>query len=225
MEDMSLDKNYKKGDKKGKVTLIQEWLCLQGYNVVIDGDFGPATDHAIKQFQGSNGLVADGIVGMKTFEKLIIPMTAALKTISTNGMTIGQMVVAYAQQHLAQHPREIGSQNKGPWVRLYMKGSEGKDWPWCAGFACFVLEQTCKTLNVALPITSSFSSGALAADAKKKGIFLPENKAAKREQITLGSFFLVRKTATRWEHTGLVVNTEQDVFPDDRGQYKRRGQP
>jgi len=54
-------------------------------------------------------------------------MTKALEEISPNKKGLGQMVVAYAEQYLEQHPREVGGQNKGPWVRLYMEGNEGSD--------------------------------------------------------------------------------------------------
>lgn len=51
MSDLILDKDYKKGMKGKKVGLIQEWLCLHGYHIVIDGDFGDATETAVRQFQ------------------------------------------------------------------------------------------------------------------------------------------------------------------------------
>ena len=124
MSDLVLDKNYKKGSKGKKVRLIQEWLCLQGIHIAVDGDFGPATHDAVLQFQKRKGLKTDGIVGKKTFGSLILPMTNALKDIPADTKSLGQMVVAYGERHLKQHPREIGGQNKRPWVHLYMRGNE-----------------------------------------------------------------------------------------------------
>ncbi len=40
------------------------------YKGKIDGKIGEGTKQAIKEFQKANGLVADGIVGSKTWEKL-----------------------------------------------------------------------------------------------------------------------------------------------------------
>ncbi len=42
-----------------------------GYNINIDGIFGVGTTTAVKDFQTANGLGADGIVGPKTWQKLI----------------------------------------------------------------------------------------------------------------------------------------------------------
>lgn len=52
------------------VTKLQEALNKAGIVVGTDGEFGPATDKAVKEFQQKKGLVADGIVGPKTREKL-----------------------------------------------------------------------------------------------------------------------------------------------------------
>jgi hypothetical protein len=42
-----------------------------GYNINVDGIFGPATKDAVKDFQTNHGLSSDGIVGPKTWKKLI----------------------------------------------------------------------------------------------------------------------------------------------------------
>ena len=121
MDELTLEKHYKKGNRGKEVEKIQAWLSLNGLGLKIDGDFGPATDYAVKEFQIRKNLKVDGIVGKKTFEKLIMPMRNALKEVPKGNKSLGKMVTSYAKQHLKQHPREIGGQNKGPWVRLYMK--------------------------------------------------------------------------------------------------------
>jgi hypothetical protein len=217
MSDLALDKDYKKGMKGKKVTLIQEWLCLQGYQIVIDGDFGDATDAAVRQFQREKKLRVDGIVGGRTFERLVLPMTKALEEISPGKKGLGQMVVAYAEKHLEQHPREVRGQNKGPWVRLYMQGNEGSDWPWCAGFVSFILKQACKSLNVSPPIQTSFSCDSLVASAKERGVFLKESDPMQKDAVAPGSLFLVRRTSTDWVHTGIVLSVEDNIFQTIEG--------
>lgn len=223
VKDLILDKNYKKGSKGNKIRLIQEWLCLNGLGVCVDGDFGAATDYAIREFQKRKGLKVDGIVGKKTYSKLIQPMRNALKPIASEGKSLGQMVAAYAEQHLKANPREIGGQNKGPWVRLYMDGNEGQQWPWCAGFAGFILNQARHNLGVRLPLKTSVSCDTLAANAKEKGIFLKESKVEDKSQIVPGSLFLNRRTSADWVHTGIVVRADDEVFETVEGNTNDEG--
>lgn len=211
MSDLELNKSLQRGDKGGQVKLIQEWLSLHGEHVGIDGDFGPATLSAVLSFQNKSELPSTGIVDVKTFEKLIAPMQAALRPIQPNNLVLGELVVAYAKQHLAQHPCETGGQNMGPWVRLYMNGEEGTPWAWCAGFVSFCLKNACNTLGVPLPIRTSFSVDQLAASAKQVGRFIDQNG------IKPGSFFLVRKSPTDWIHTGIVVSAAAETFQTIEG--------
>jgi peptidoglycan hydrolase-like protein with peptidoglycan-binding domain len=78
MSDQQLQKPLKRGDKQGQVKLIQEWLSLHGHHVAIDGDFGPATEAAVKEFQAKSGVGMTGVVDAGTFGRLVAPMTAAL---------------------------------------------------------------------------------------------------------------------------------------------------
>ena len=55
----------RKGAKGEGVKLMQEALGIGA-----DGDFGPGTERALKEWQSANGLVADGVAGPATFEKL-----------------------------------------------------------------------------------------------------------------------------------------------------------
>lgn len=63
----------KRGDKGQYVVVLQEQLQDMGYYIgAIDGDFGPATDRAVKLLQEVNGLAVDGIVGPATWENILI---------------------------------------------------------------------------------------------------------------------------------------------------------
>ncbi|MDY6986922.1 MAG: peptidoglycan-binding domain-containing protein [Thermodesulfobacteriota bacterium] len=223
MRDLVLDKDYAEGSKGQKVKLIQEWLCLHGINIACESKFGPVTDYAVREFQKRRGLKVNGMVDDKTFAKLTGPMREAVKPLSVDRAPLGRVLVRYAKQHLRQHPVELGGQNKGPWVRLYMEGHEGASWPWCAGFACFILKQACETLSVSLPIATSFSCDFLAASAKEKGIFLQESQISKKKQIAPGSFFLNRRTSTDWVHTGIVLKAEESYFHTIEGNTNDEG--
>jgi hypothetical protein len=104
-----------------------------------------------------------------------------------------------------------------------MKGYEGPTWPWCAGFACFVLGQASKSVNSTQPVKSSFSCDYLAVNAQGKGVFLKETQVSDKSQITPGSFFLVRKTPTDWIHTGIVVKAENDCLHTIEGNTNDEG--
>ncbi|WP_314409220.1 peptidoglycan-binding protein [Streptomyces kroppenstedtii] len=58
--------NIVQGAKGGCVTELQRLLRHQGYAVDVDGDFGAGTASAVRAFQSSRGLTADGQVGQAT---------------------------------------------------------------------------------------------------------------------------------------------------------------
>lgn len=62
--------NLKKGSKGASVRWVQYELRLNGYDVAVDGNFGPLTEAAVCHFQFKAGLITDGIVGPKTRSKL-----------------------------------------------------------------------------------------------------------------------------------------------------------
>jgi peptidoglycan hydrolase-like protein with peptidoglycan-binding domain len=53
------------------VTYLQQLLEAAGHSPgAIDGDFGPATNHAVRAYQAAHGLAADGVVGEQTWRSL-----------------------------------------------------------------------------------------------------------------------------------------------------------
>lgn len=52
------------------VETLQEKLNKAGYNLLVDGEFGPRTQNAVKQFQVKNQLTPDGIVTQEVWKKL-----------------------------------------------------------------------------------------------------------------------------------------------------------
>jgi hypothetical protein len=60
----------RRGDHGQNVKTVQRALQAQGFDIDDDGDFGPRTDGAVREFQRGAGLNDDGIVGPKTLAAL-----------------------------------------------------------------------------------------------------------------------------------------------------------
>jgi putative chitinase len=52
------------------VARLQSQLSVRGYPLALDGDFGPATELAVRHFQMQAGLTVDGVVGSQTWGRL-----------------------------------------------------------------------------------------------------------------------------------------------------------
>lgn len=62
----------RRGSSGQPVRSLQYLLRARGRTVVVDGAFGPATERAVRSFQSSRGLVADGVVGNLTWRALVV---------------------------------------------------------------------------------------------------------------------------------------------------------
>ena len=94
----------RKGNKNIYVKQVQEKLLALGYNLGIcgvDGDFGNATEAAVKQFQRDHGLVADGVVGAKTYAALDAAQPG--ETPKTYRVTIEHLDKAQAEELKAKY--------------------------------------------------------------------------------------------------------------------------
>lgn len=61
------DNNLKRGCKGDNVVALQQWLKNKGfYSRSVDGEFGPYTEAAVKNFQVLSHIVVDGVVGSQT---------------------------------------------------------------------------------------------------------------------------------------------------------------
>ena len=60
------------GSQGHPIRTLQFLLRAHGHNLTVDGMFGPATEAAVKAFQTSKGMTADGIMSAQTWSTLII---------------------------------------------------------------------------------------------------------------------------------------------------------
>ena len=66
------------GSNNAGVKAAQVLLNKAGAGLVVDGDFGAATDSATKAFQSSSGITADGIIGPTTWRYLAAQTVPAM---------------------------------------------------------------------------------------------------------------------------------------------------
>ena len=82
----------RRGANGFRVRAIQHLLRQHGLSLTVDGSFGPTTQSRVVSFQRSKGLVADGIVGPRTWSALVVTVRRGSR---------GQAVVA--AQELLTH--------------------------------------------------------------------------------------------------------------------------
>ncbi|HLT43399.1 MAG TPA: peptidoglycan-binding domain-containing protein [Luteimonas sp.] len=211
-----------KGATGADVRRVQEWLSLQDCATAVDGQFGPATEAAVRRFQRLAGLRENGRVDRDTWAALNAPMRRVLGVSDAGpGAQLTDTVLALAGLHLAQHPREVGGDNRGPWVRLYMSGAQGPKHYWCAGFVSFLLRQACLLLERPMPLPGSQSCDQLAAQARQRGLFVRGTEVASGavswQDLGTAPIFLVRRTSTDWTHTGFAHGGRDTLFSTIEG--------
>ena len=62
---------FRVGDQGEEIAELQDKLVGLGYDVIADGAFGPAMAEAVKEFQKSCGIKADGLIGPATYKALL----------------------------------------------------------------------------------------------------------------------------------------------------------
>ena len=195
--------------------------------VAIDGQYGPGTAAAVRQFQRGLGLQDTGECDQATFALLVKPMADAIGTPLARP-TLAETVVAVAQTHLKSKPREVGSNNSGPWCRLYTRDAVDGFESWCAAFASSIVGWAAEAQGVASPVTHTLSCDSIGHEAGISG----------RLRVTArpGDIFLLRqepRVDRQWHHAGVVVavgfstvdtiegNTNEGGSPDGFGVFAR----
>ncbi len=221
----------KKGSNNNKkdVMKIQSWLTLYsmsnpgaGTATGVDGDFGPATEQAVNNFQKAKNLPQSGVVTQETFSVLCEPMQKAFEQ-KVQGSGLRQLIVHTALHHAKFKPLELtigGKSNMGPWVRAYMDNHEGSAWFWCMGFVQAIIDQAAsqagKNFKTLMPLT--YSCDTVGTVGLQKGL-LTRYTAVRNDPSVVkpGDIFLLQQTPHDWVHTGIVTAVIGDVFETVEG--------
>ncbi|GAB4027524.1 peptidoglycan-binding domain-containing protein [Spirosoma koreense] len=217
------------GNTKKDVRKIQSWLTLFAMThpgaataTGIDGDFGKATEQAVKNFQKAKGVPQTGIVDQATFTLLADPQRKAFTT-QVTGSDMRTLIVNTARNHLTNHPLELvinQQTNSGPWVRAYMDGNEGTDWLWCMGFVQTIIDQAAssqgKDFQQLMPLT--YSCDTVGTTGLQKGILFRYTQIRNNPSLMKpGDLFLLQKSPTDWVHAGLIVAIDDDIIETIEG--------
>lgn len=142
------------------VRYLQERLSRRGFHVAQDGSFGPRTYAAVRQFQASEGLEPDGVVGPQTWARLLVDVRAEPPSTLIHEQRLN--LLAKIPRHTPKLPTEAlmvacnafgcreepqGS-NRGPEIARFVDGYN-EHWqirdsvrrPWCVMFvsSCIAL--------------------------------------------------------------------------------------
>ncbi len=208
------------GDLGPEVSELQRRLVARGYPIDVDGDFGPQTYQAVRAFQSQNldqhgqPLVVDGKVGPLTWWSLthdkpdVQPPSAVdytqMPPPELGGSAVGRRALEAAIGELTAGAREIGGNNRGPFVKKYLQPAgldEGE--MWCASFASWCLLQASGANKNQMPVPYCAGARALLGKFQDKGWASKPQSGYRPVPGDLVFWWRVRLDA--WEgHVGLV---------------------
>ncbi len=74
------------GSQGAEVLVLQSMLDYRGYDIDIDGDFGPQTHDVVISFQQSRGLSANGYVAEATWKAVLVRLTQGMQNAPVYGL-------------------------------------------------------------------------------------------------------------------------------------------
>jgi hypothetical protein len=155
------------------------------YDIPVTGVFDAETFNAVRNFQGSHldkqntPLKADGEVGDLTWWALQNPRGKVIggainygkmPAAAFGGSAMARSALQFAINELVAGSREIGGNNKGPWVKKYLKPtglSEGNSW--CAAFISWCFLQAAGGDKDAMPFKYTAGARNVFNQFKQKG--------------------------------------------------------
>ncbi|HMQ68015.1 MAG TPA: CHAP domain-containing protein [Ignavibacteria bacterium] len=202
----------KKGEKnKTIVKALQEKLNEVGCGPIdVDGDFGPQTFKAVKQFQATrrdqNGdpLEIDGKVGSITWAVMFGEPTIIITQEPANEYLKEALKIAVSQIGVMEKP--LGS-NRGPEVDKYLASvGLGPGQFWCMAFVYYCFDKAAEKLGRNNPLvkTGHCMTHWNSSNAKK---ILASNAVNNPSLVKPGQIFIIN-TGGSSGHTGIVEKLE-----------------
>jgi uncharacterized protein (TIGR02594 family) len=142
-----------KGDEVKRLQLLLKSVLIPRKEIAVDGDFGSKTEAAVKQFQGGNGLKADGIVGRQTWSALgqrwvafeppppVETAQAQRSTTPKSWMVIAEAEIGVSENALpGKHHSRIVEYHQTTQLAGSSYG-EKDETPWCSSFVNWVMKE------------------------------------------------------------------------------------
>lgn len=223
----------KLGSTDGGVKRVQEWLTLHGFGTEIDGDFGPATEIAVNSFRIAQGLPFTTVVDLACWEALVAPLARAEAPLDPGTRIFGDAVLEIAGRWLANKAREVGGDNRGPWVRQASRGIDQSTvgfFPWCQVYASTPWIRASRELGLPPPFDLVDGNGVVSAyvpwvvnQARRAHRFARGEDVGR---VPPGAMFFVPGTVEGRPshiHVGLVVSDDGDVIRTNEGNTNSAG--
>lgn len=204
------------GSKGPDVRKLQELLnttLLLNPALQIDGDFGRATNDAVKRYQAEKGLGIDGVVGPKTWNALSYKegnKSSGIKKPSQPAINpvivVNNSWMKIASKEIGQ--KEIGGKGSNPRIIKYHASTtltaKSDETPWCSSFVNWVIKEAgMQGTNSAA--AASWLIWGEKTSAKIGAITVIRNPSAANSSLTSSGNhvgFLIRETATHYELLG-----------------------
>lgn len=212
----------KLGDKGENVKTMQRGLTTAGFAVTVDGDFGPATEKAVRQFQSSRGLLADGVAGFKTLSALNAAISDKLKP-EVKPLPVKERLTRAWFWTTQKAKYVLGAGGRSPWTNSPLTTKDGKLGSDCIGFALWATG-----LDRYQPKLFTYYDGWMNTDSiiddAKSGVGGGRWKLLSKPQVgCLVIFPSLWKNGKmiRMGHVGLVVEVPGE-WPDDFAQWSAK---
>ncbi len=220
------------GSQGDEVRRLQTLLCAQGYQVAVDGTFGPATRTAVGAFQSQHldqhgqPLVVDGQVGPLTWWALTHPKPEPatnplidflhMPPGEAGGSARGRAALQAAIGELVAGAGEEGGNNRGPAVKKYLNGLAPEGANWCAAFVSWCFSQ-----SGPMPYRYSIGARDILAQFKTKGwAFGPDSKSSPEPGDIVVWW---RDKLSSWEgHIGFVYELRDGMLYTIEGNHSTR---
>lgn len=221
-----MSSTLRQGDRGSEVRRLQRRLTQRGYPTVADGMFGARTRQAVRAFQAQNldqhgqPLVVDGVAGALTLWSLEHPKPFVVPPVPVDyarmpargGGRAGRAALAAAIGELKANAREIGGNNRGPFVRKYLAPA-GLDTgnPWCASFVSWCYLQAAGGNESVMPFAYTPSARHLLSEFKHHGWASPPGSGYLPQPGDVVVWW--RVSLAGWlGHTGLVHSVRDGML-------------